>query len=381
VGQQGTGKTYLLAQILKEFHVKVPNVGILILNLGKGNQEHFYSCDEVIKFGDKTLRVPYYYPGKYPDKTIQETAEYLIASLGLKNIVEKNMLNVMQAFISKKGGLPKSLNMLFQNLVKYFNDFPYHDKFQTNILRAIKNRVLSLLSNPDIENTMRLSENREEIPQWFNDWRSGKKIYLDLSMCSLYEKRLLTSAIFQLVRAITPDFEASTLKNIIVIDEAHQILEKPISKNYEDDDFIAREQLEKIFNQLLREFRSKGLSFIIADQTPSRLFESVTTLPSLKIIFRVGFPCNNTLLGNPVEQDFLMCQKNRQALVLNGITGEKFIMETIEVKPEKIHVKDQVNIEELPDRYPCPFCMEIIQNTDLLCPYCAESVLPNPLDD
>jgi len=291
------------------------------------------------------------------------------------------MLNVMQSFISKKGRLPKSLNVLFKNLMKYFNDFPYHVKFQTNILRAIKNRVLSLLSNPNIENTMRLYENRTDIPQWFNDWRAGKKIYLDLSMCSLYEKRLLTSAIFQLVRGITPDFEASTLKNIIVIDEAHQILEKPISKNYEDDDFIAREQLEKIFNQLLREFRSKGLSFIIADQTPSRLFESVTTLPSLKIIFRVGFPCNNTLLGNPVEQDFLMCQKNRQALVLNGITGEKFIMETIEVKPEKIHVKDQVNIEELPDRYPCPFCMEIIQNTDLLCPFCYESVLPNPLDD
>jgi len=197
-------------------------------------------------------------------------------------------------------------------------------------------------------------------------------------MCTIYEKRLLTSAIFQLIRVLIPDREAGKLKNIILIDEAHQLLEKPITNNYDDDDFISREQLEKIFNELLREFRSKGLSFILSDQTPSRLFDCVTTLPSLKIIFRVGYPCNTTMLGNPAEQEFLMCQKNRQALILNGINGEKFIIETRDFKVDQPEPKEQVI--ETHDTNLCPYCSKPVSDNDLMCSYCSEPLAPDLLD-
>jgi hypothetical protein len=218
-----------------------------------------------------------------------------------------------------------------------------------------------------------LSDN-DDIPQWFTEWRKGKKIFLDFSMCNLYEKRLLTSAIFQLIRSLTPDIDIGKLQNIILIDEAHQILEKPISNNYDDDDYISREQLEKIFNELLREFRSKGMSFILSDQTPSRLFTCVTTLPSLKFLFRVGHPCNTTLIGNPKEQDFLMLQKNRQALILNGISGEKYIIETIDYQlPSKIRVNssDTENIENF-----CPYCKGNVEIDSTSCELCG-----NPISD
>jgi len=352
-GQQGTGKTYLLVQIIDEFHKKAPDIGILIINLGKGNQEGFYKVDKIIKFGSPDFHIPYFVVGQYLERSIQETATYLIASAGLKNIVEKNMINVMQAFKEKKGKLPNSLKFLFTELVRYFKLNPYHVKFQTNILRAIKNRVLSLLSNPRLKKAINLRKD-VKIPLWFKDWRKGQKIYLDLSRCTIYEKRLLTNAIFQMVRALTPDIELGKLQNIILIDEAHQILEKPISNNYDDDDFISREQLEKIFNELLREFRSKGLSFILSDQTPSRLFECVTLLPSLKIVFRVGYPCNTRMIGNPKEQEFLMLQKNRQALILNGITGEKYVIETLDfITPrdkKKVFFNNRNKVEI------CPYC-------------------------
>ncbi len=371
-GQQGTGKTYLLAQIVEEFYNKAPDIGILILNLGKGNQEGFYKTDKVIKFGDEDFRVPYFVKGQYLNRSVQETATYLIASTGLKNIVEKNMVNVMQAFIDKKGKLPRSLKFLFKELIRYFKLNPYHVKFQTNILRALKNRVLSLLSNPDLQKTINLSDN-DEIPQWFTEWRNGKKIFLDFSMCNIYEKRLLTSAIFQLIRNLTPDIELGKLKNIILIDEAHQILEKSVTNNYDDDDYISREQLEKIFNELLREFRSKGMSFILSDQTPSRLFTCVTTLPSLKILFRVGHPCNTTLIGNTKEQDFLMLQKNRQALILNGVSGEKYIIETMDYHlPHQIEGKAS-NIENL-EKY-CPYCKNLIDNDSMFCDSCGNPLL------
>jgi hypothetical protein len=372
-GQQGTGKTFLLAQIVEEFHKKTTDIGILILNLGKGNQEGFYKSDKVIKFGTPEFKIPYFVKGSYLSRNIQETAAYLIASTGLKKIAEKNMVNVMQAFIDKKGKLPRALKFLFQELMRYFKLNPYHVKFQTNILRALKNRVLSLLSNPDLQMAITLSDN-DDIPQWFTEWRKGKKIFLDFSMCNLYEKRLLTSAIFQLIRSLTPDIDIGKLQNIILIDEAHQILEKPISNNYDDDDYISREQLEKIFNELLREFRSKGMSFILSDQTPSRLFTCVTTLPSLKFLFRVGHPCNTTLIGNPKEQDFLMLQKNRQALILNGISGEKYIIETIDYQlPSKIRVNssDTENIENF-----CPYCKGNVEIDSTSCELCG-----NPISD
>ncbi len=366
-GQMGTGKTYLLAQFINEFYDKAPNIGILIINLGKGNQEAFYKLDTILKFGSSNFQVPYFVQGSYLEKNLQETAAYLIAALGLKNIVEKNMLNVMKIFLNKQGKLPESLDILFHNLLKYFKQYPYHIKFQTNILRALQNRVLSLLSDLYVKKTLELNSG---IPKWFQEWRNGKKIYLDLSMCNIYVKRLITNAIFQLVRTLMPDVEAGQLQNIIVIDEAHQILEKPITHNYEDDDFISREQLEKIFTELLREFRSKGLSFIIVDQTPSRLFESVFALPSLKILFRLGYPCNTLFTGNTSEQGYLTLQKNRHALVFNGINGEKYVIETLDLSLQK-QLPYQTEITEIS----CPYCNSLIDHAVKYCTFCGNPLL------
>lgn len=326
-GQQGTGKTYFLRQIMNEFYNKAPGVGILVLNLAKGNQEKLYSVDKVIKYGSPEFRIRYFIEGQYIEKCLQETASYLIASLGLKNIVEKNMLTVMRSFYYKEG-LPNSLKTLFSNLEKFFKENPYHDKFQTNILRAIKNRILSLLSDPILKKTIELTK---KFPTWIKEWLGGKKVFLDLSMCNIHVKRLLSNAIFQMVRALLPDIETRGLNYLIVIDEAHQILGKPISNNPDDDDYIAREQLEKIFADLMKAFRSRGLSFILADQEPNRLFSCISTLPSLKFLFRLGYPDNALFSGDRNEQNFLSIQRNRYVLILNGITGERFVFRTLNI--------------------------------------------------
>ncbi|MFW9970119.1 MAG: hypothetical protein ACFFDF_07960 [Candidatus Odinarchaeota archaeon] len=328
-GQPYTGKTSLLGHICKEFYNNVPNIGVLILNLGKGKQEGFYKTDLILKFGSAELRVPYYFEGEYLDKALQETASYLIAALGLKSPCDKIMYVVLKSFIKVNGSVPKSLNTLFKGLRTWFRKYKYHKKFQTNILRAIQNRVLTLLSNPILDKTLELTHDFR-VPKWYEEWKSGKSIFIDLSMCNIYIKRLLTFAIFQLVKTLTPDIEAGKLQNIIVIDEAHQISEKPITTNPDDDDFISREQLEKIFSSLLREFRSKGLSLILADQLPHRLFSCITALPSLKILFRLSHLDNIIFTHNQKIQEYLTLQKNRYALILNGNNEEMFVIKTID---------------------------------------------------
>jgi hypothetical protein len=301
--------------------------GILILNFAKGNQHPLYNYDKMIKYGDKDFRIPYFVQGRHIEKCLQETASYLVASLGLKNIVEKNMLTVMKSFYYKNG-LPARLTTLFYNLEKYFKENPYHDKFQTNILRAIRNRILSLLSDPILERTLKI---RKEIPSWITDWFFKKTIFLDFSMCNIYVKRLLANALFQMIRAFLPENEAKTIEYLIVMDEAHILLEKSITHNPDDDDYITREQLEKIFANLMKTFRSKGFSFLLADQEPHRLFSCVTTLPSLKFIFRLGYPDNLLFSADKEDQNFISLQRNRNSLILNGITGEKYCFRTLDV--------------------------------------------------
>ncbi|GAH95298.1 unnamed protein product, partial [marine sediment metagenome] len=68
----------------------------------------------------------------------------------------------------------------------------------------------------------------------------------------------------------------------------HQIMERAkISPHYYDVEAITRDQLEKVFKNLLNEFRARGLAFVIADQEPHKLFDDVATSPSLKILFRL----------------------------------------------------------------------------------------------
>ncbi len=334
-GQMGTGKTRLLTLISHEFYKKAPHIGILYLNMGKPNQQHLYKHDSFIKYGSSDLQIPYFVEGEYIDKSIQETASYLAASLGLREPVDKILKNVMKAFIRVNGSLPISLRTLFKGLRKWYKKHPYDNKFQTRILTAIENRVLSLVSDPVLNKCTQLTPD-STIPQWFLDWRSGKKVFLDLSMCDAYVKLLLASSIFQMIRALTPGYETNGLQHLIVIDEAQAILEKSKERFTNSDFYIAKEQLEMIFNNLLREFRSKGLGFIIVSVTPSDLFVSTTKLPSIKILFRMGEECIRRFTHMLDDHKYLMLLKARQALVLNGNNADRFSIQTITVKTRKI---------------------------------------------
>ncbi len=120
------------------------------------------------------------------------------------------------------------------------------------------------------------------------------------------------------------------MKFLIVIDEAHAILEKPITTNSDDADFIMKEQMAKIFSELLKEYRSRGVGFIIADQSPSRLFDDVISQPSIKVIFREDYPNNLLFSEDSLERQILTQLENRLSLVINGATGEKCLIKTLD---------------------------------------------------
>ncbi len=107
-------------------------------------------------------------------------------------------------------------------------------------------------------------------------------------------------------------------------------MEKPITNNSDDADFIMKEQMAKIFSELLKEYRSRGVGFVIADQSPSQLFEDVVSQPSIKVIFRQDYPNNTLFSEDPFERQMLTQLENRLALVNNGATGEKYLIKTMD---------------------------------------------------
>lgn len=337
-GKSGTGKTYLLRKIIDEFQMKAPDVGILVLNYAKQYQDKGYTMDEVILFGTPEFKVPYFISGTRVKKSIKETSDYIAANLGMKNVVPKIISRALQLHYRRHHIIPDSLLEVFQIVKKYMRLNTYADELQTNLRRAIDNRVFQILDDKTFKKSLELEKDangRQVIPDWYIKWRSGEKIFLDMTACEEDEKHFLTNAIFQMISTLTPDVEKERLKHLIVIDEAHQILEKALTTDPDDEEFVMKAQLKKNFTRLLREFRSKGLGMIIADNRPSVLFESVPDSASLKVLFRLAYPCNEIFTNDSEEKEMLLQLENRQALVMNGTTGNKYLIKTLDIPKSK----------------------------------------------
>lgn len=87
--------------------------------------------------------------------------------------------------------------------------------------------------------------------------------------------------------------------------------------------------MAKIFSELLKEYRSRGVGFVVADQSPARLLDDVASQPSIKVIFREDYPNNLLFSEDTYERQLLTQLPNRLALVINGATGEKCLIETL----------------------------------------------------
>ena len=194
----------------------------------------------------------------------------------------------------------------------------------SNIQRAISNRVMNLLSSQFIKDIVEMGP----VPTWFNEWMNGKTVYIDLHNFTVDGKRLIAHAIFQMIRTLLPELETEELKYLILLDEAHEISKRPRNQSYNDDETVTQHYLEIVFEKLLRAFRSRGVGLVISDHLPFLLFEGVYKLPSIKAIFRSDKDFLRFITNNAEEQDMLANQKNRRALILDGVNARKFSIYT-----------------------------------------------------
>ena len=375
-GLSGVGKSRFLGHLNKQISIIAPRVGILVINLLKKDEEDLFEFDYYLKYGNDPFVTPYCFEEALKqeeerEKFFEILAQLLVSSVGLKNVVATNMENVLIAYYKKHNTLPRSLMELFTLLYKWFKDHPYHVKFQTNIMRAIRNRVVKLLSSPTLDKMTRLSH---VIPMWLEEWKNGKNVFIDLSNCKLSTKRLLVNLIFQMIRIYMPEVKGDNLKNVIIIDEVSEILALPKTINADDDEYVTKFHLENVFCHFLTAFRSRGVALVLADQKPSRLFESVYSLPSVKILFRLSHSCSPIFTNSPVEQDAFALLPDREAIIIDGVNAKKYAFKTIDH-----YYKNLSKIKSDMREKSCLHCHVVVERYDKFCRMCGEqlkSILP-----
>ncbi len=368
-GLTGTGKTTLLNQVQHEISRKAPDCGILIISLRKRKADIPFILDHILRYGDPDLRIPYYFKGENMEVTFEQMAALLVSSIGLKQPVDIVLYNAMIKYFETNQDLPDTLEKLFGKLLKWFEKNPYHEKYQTNIINAIKNRAIRWTSSSILKKITKLPSVK---PFWFIEWMNGKNIFIDLSksLCNEFIKKLLINLIFQMIRIFFPQIKTNTLKNVIMLDEIGVIAKKPSTTISNDDEFISQYFFEEVLSDFLEAFRSRGISMIITAQYPSKLFESVYSLPSILILFTTAHSCSKLFTNNIEEQDTLALLGKRKALVMDGVNGRKFAIYTIDFNHEAVLNNSYNKIENI-----CISCESYFNPYDNYCSVCG-----NPLN-
>ena len=205
---------------------------------------------------------------------------------------------------------PKIQDLLFW-LPEYVNrNLPYGDEVRQNILGSLMNRLNMLNSG-----VIGAAVNSEQ-PVSGKDLCSGS-VLVELDDLSLDVKPFVAMLI--MIKAdqyLRKGNSSSELKNLIVLEEAHNIFAN-VSGNRVGR---AADQASRFFSNMLSQIRAYGTGIIIADQGASQINDMAVSNTKVKIIHRI-------VDGNDIEKvSFALNLTNIQKRVFPALaTGEAIV--------------------------------------------------------
>ena len=121
------------------------------------------------------------------------------------------------------------------------------------------------------------------------------------------------------------------------------------TSKHKSDDYVACEQIEKIFSIIFSEFRDRGISFLLADQRADHLHDSAIKLPALKFMMGLDSDSVERYSKNPQHIEVITHLPNRHCVFDNGATGEFYSFISMDYFPEKIESKYEQQEIKTPD--------------------------------
>ncbi len=299
-GSTGSGKSNTIYRILDE--VNKQNVKFLVIEPAKGEyKEIFGGRQDVNVFGtnyrySEMLKInPFIFP---EDIHILEHIDRLIeifnACWPMYAAMPAVLKEAVEMAYEKYGwDLDYSICAFNENRYPTFKDLldtlhnvietsGYSEELKSNYIGALCTRVKSLtngllgriFTNHEIDNEILFDENT----------------IIDLSRIGSTEtKSLITGILFiklQEYRMVSNGECNSKLKHITVLEEAHNLLRKTSTAQSQEGSNLQGKSVEMISNSIA-EMRTYGEGFIIADQAPNLLDDSVIRNTNTKIVLRL----------------------------------------------------------------------------------------------
>ncbi|MCD8363748.1 MAG: DUF87 domain-containing protein [Lachnospiraceae bacterium] len=307
-GSTGTGKSNTVYQILDR--VKDKDTKFLVIEPAKGEYKNvFGGCDKVRVYGTNPnkatlLRLnPFSFP---EDIHVLEHIDRLVEIFNacwpmyaampavLKDAIE-------QAYIGKGWDMTSSVCIprIFPTFADVMEALPasvstaYSADTKGDYIGALGTRLKSMTNGINSQifcSTVELS-NKEIFDE---------NAIVDLSRVGSSETKSLLMGILVLklqeYRMSNADGENKGLQHITVLEEAHHLLRKTSSVQSQESSNLQGKSVEMIANAIA-EMRTYGEGFIIADQAPGLMDESVIRNTNTKIILRLPDEADRQLVG------------------------------------------------------------------------------------
>ncbi|MGG1516994.1 DUF87 domain-containing protein [Paenibacillus oryzisoli] len=299
-GSTGSGKSNTIYALLSELYQK--KIPFLVIEPAKGEyKEVFGGRDDVHVFGTNPAVTPIFKlnPFRFPEQIhVLEHIDRLVDIFNacwplyaampaiLKDAIEQTYEDIgWDLELSENMLHPDrypSVQDLLRVLPKVIEDSAYAAELKSNYTGALVTRVKSL-SNGLIGKLF--SDQETDNGQLF----TGNCI-IDLSRIGSAEtKSLLMGILFMRLqedRMSKPLAMNSELRHVTVLEEAHHLLRRTSMEQSSEGSNVRGKSIEMITNAIA-EMRTFGEGFIIADQAPNMLDNSVIRNTNTKIILRL----------------------------------------------------------------------------------------------
>ncbi|MGN0867206.1 MAG: ATP-binding protein [Oligosphaeraceae bacterium] len=333
-GITGSGKSTTIRTILSQV-----NVPFLVLEPAKSEYRNLNVSNKsvrVITAGDESIAPLRINPFEIAEgDTLHSNIDALSATINaafpmegpMAALVEQGLLKAYKdaGWDTTTGTPPKdyrvpTMNDFYTALEKTIDAQKYEGEYGSNIKSALLTRINSLRVGP------RGRLFNSEVPFDVEELLSYPTVIEMKKIGSDETKAFLTGVLLYRVYRYFEDLSqsesASSLKSILVIEEAHRLFRKTAEKGGGITGNNTRHYSVEMFENIMAEVRSYGLGLIIADQLPLRLSDGAVKNTNIKVIHRLAAREDAIDMGggmglNEKQSAFINTLRRGEALVIS----------------------------------------------------------------
>lgn len=344
VGMPGTGKTTFAVNILTQFYKK----GIPFLAIEPTKSEYRAMIDivddlQIFTPGNNNVS-PFIINPFIPPKgiTVEQYIPSLLAAFKaafsmdgpLEMIFLKAVNNCYIEYgwkkYSKYGDKDVKVFGMFEYILcfkKTMNSMNYNKETKSNIETAGLLRLMNL-----IEQNSNIYDTINTVP--IEDLLS-KPTVLELNSIDNDEQKSLIMALIlssACVHIKNNQIGDGKLKNVILIDEAHVLLDSGVDS---EGSGSSKGTTVKTVQKMIAEVRSYGTSIIIADQKPSAVTESIVSNTNVKVSFRLTSSKERNIIAESTD----MSDNNAEYISQLGV-GQAYVYFDKLRSPQLVQTED-----------------------------------------